>query len=284
MQGLPGAQDQAVVEGVDPKVDVFLHGSTEVNIGRAAQCASVATPAGRRQPGATEPARTGWAPPASADDPAEPATIEPLTPAEVARLSKERRGGDEAPDVDFSLFVELDRDLEPERLRDAHAEVERLAYRVRWKGETATVEVPGPNVRDLHGVAGVTYVEPGLPLRAPEPLVGDDGDAGTPHAALRRVAAASRRHRDGQGVLVGIIDVGGFDFAHADVSSRDGPGTRWVAIWDQGGRCARPRRPGAATGSRPSTTAPRSVRSTWTRPWPPPPTGTWQPRHSSRSP
>jgi hypothetical protein len=35
-------------------------------------------------------------------------------------------------------------------------------------------------------------------------------------------------------VLVGIIDVGGFDFAHSDFLDRDGA-TRWVAIWDQGG-------------------------------------------------
>ena len=248
MQGLPGAEDQAIVEGVDPKVDVFIHGSTEVNIGRAAQSASVATPTAERRPGDGAPARTGWMPQVSADDPAGPATIVPLTPTEVARLRKQRRGGDdEAPNVDFSLFVELDRDLEPRRLRDAHAEVERLAHRVRWKGETATVEVPGPHVRDLHGVHGVTYVEPGLPLRAPEPLVGDGRDGGAPRASLRRVAAASRRHNDGHGVLVGIVDVGGFDFAHADFASRDGPGTRWVAIWDQGGTM---RPPPAARGDR----------------------------------
>jgi len=233
MQGLPGAQDQAVVEKVDPKVDVFINGSTEVNLGRAVQSASVAAPAPVRA-GESAPARTGWAPPPFGDL-AEAEIIERLTPAEAARLRKERRGGDEPPDVDFSLFVELDRDLEPERLRDAHAEVERLADRVRWKGMSATVEVPGRNVRDLHSVAGLTYVEPGLPLRGPEPLVGDGGDTGAPRTNLRRVSAASRRHRDGEGVLVGIIDVGGFDFAHPDFASHEGPGTRWVAIWDQHG-------------------------------------------------
>ena len=38
----------------------------------------------------------------------------------------------------------------------------------------------------------------------------------------------------GEGVLVGIIDVGGFDFAHPDFLDADG-GTRFVRIWDQGG-------------------------------------------------
>ncbi|HEX6425275.1 MAG TPA: S8 family serine peptidase [Acidimicrobiales bacterium] len=246
MDGLPGAQDQAIVEGVDPKVDVFIHGSTEVNIGRSAQSASVAVPPAEPDDG--PPARIGWMPVVSAHDPTAPATVKPLSRTEVARLRKQRRGGDEAPAVDFSLFVELDPDLEPARLRDAHAEVERLANRVRWKGETATVEVSGPQVRELHAVPGVTYVEPGLPLRAPEPLVGGSEETGPPRAGLRRVTAASRRHRNGEGVLVGIIDVGGFDFAHADFTSRDGPGTRWVAIWDQGGTM-RPQ-PAARDGAR----------------------------------
>ncbi|MFC2138808.1 hypothetical protein ACFLTE_11590, partial [Bacteroidota bacterium] len=35
-------------------------------------------------------------------------------------------------------------------------------------------------------------------------------------------------------VLIGIIDVGGFDFAHPDFLDGQG-GTRFVKIWDQGG-------------------------------------------------
>ena len=35
-------------------------------------------------------------------------------------------------------------------------------------------------------------------------------------------------------MLVGIIDVGGFDFAHEDFADSN-EGTRWEAIWDQGG-------------------------------------------------
>ena len=54
-----------------------------------------------------------------------------------------------------------------------------------------------------------------------------------PGLDLRRVAKQARRHHYGRDVLVGIIDVGGFDFAHEDFA--DGGGTRWVAIWDQGG-------------------------------------------------
>ena len=37
-------------------------------------------------------------------------------------------------------------------------------------------------------------------------------------------------HKHGADVLIGVIDVQGFDFAHPDFVS-DGK-TRWVAIWD----------------------------------------------------
>jgi subtilisin family serine protease len=39
-------------------------------------------------------------------------------------------------------------------------------------------------------------------------------------------------HRDGEGVLIGIIDVGGFDFAHEEFLDDDGR-TRFLRIWDQ---------------------------------------------------
>lgn len=57
-------------------------------------------------------------------------------------------------------------------------------------------------------------------------------------------------HHGGAGVLVGIIDVAGFDFAHADFLTADGA-TRFLRIWDQGG-VSRPsphrRSPGGPTG------------------------------------
>src|SRR4029079_5974165 len=43
-----------------------------------------------------------------------------------------------------------------------------------------------------------------------------------------------RAHLSGEGVLVGLIDVGGFDFAHPDFLDAAG-GTRFERIWDQGG-------------------------------------------------
>ena len=45
--------------------------------------------------------------------------------------------------------------------------------------------------------------------------------------------ALSKTHKDGEDILIGIVDVGGFDFAHSDFLDDVG-GTRFVRIWDQG--------------------------------------------------
>jgi subtilisin family serine protease len=223
IRGIPEAKIRMIVEGVAPKLDVFVNGSTDVNLGRAQQCASVARPE-------------------ASDAPSE---VRLLSVEEVLALKGQLPKDVEAPDVVFSLFVQLEQDLDPEVRTQALETIESLARRARWKMDAASVEVPGDKIRDLHATPGVSYVEPGQTLRAPEPIV---ADATTPpHSDLRRVATHARRHRYGQDVLVGIIDVGGFDFAHEDFLEPGGGGTRWVAIWDQGGT-VRPapcdRRPG----------------------------------------
>ncbi|MEN8375316.1 MAG: S8 family serine peptidase [Gemmatimonadota bacterium] len=82
----------------------------------------------------------------------------------------------------------------------------------------------------------VQFLEPGEALKAPTPLV-HGGSPAAPAVDRWRVGSAAAHH-DGAGVLIGIIDVQGFDFAHADFLDESG-GTRWARIWDQGGS-ARP--------------------------------------------
>lgn len=79
---------------------------------------------------------------------------------------------------------------------------------------------------------GVAFVHPSQPLTFNEPL---DLPALSAEPTPRSIGDAKLRaaHRDGAGVIIGIIDVGGFDFAHSDF--RDGAGTRFLSIWDQGG-------------------------------------------------
>ncbi|HEX7134422.1 MAG TPA: S8 family serine peptidase, partial [Iamia sp.] len=140
----------------------------------------------------------------------------------------------DAPAVDFSVFIQLRPDLTGD---ERAALVDHLSSsnvkRYRIKGDSAMAEVPGDEVAALADLPWVSYVELGQRLAAPEPR----RRPGVPKAvtaSARKVTTEARRHRDGLGVLVGIVDVGGFDFAHPDFLDGDGA-TRWTAIWDQAG-------------------------------------------------
>jgi subtilisin family serine protease len=136
-----------------------------------------------------------------------------------------------AENVVFSLFVKIDRDLPTEARQRAIEAINRQAQRSRWKLDTGVVEVAAKDVRDLLVNQSVAYIEPGQALRGPEPTVGRGGPEGPGDS--RRVTEESARHKYGKKVLVGIIDVGGFDFAHPDFLVNGE--TRWEAIWDQAG-------------------------------------------------
>lgn len=92
--------------------------------------------------------------------------------------------------------------------------------------------VPIAQLRPLAALDGVRYVHRSetLSQRLPVPVAG----SATLAAPTPRQVAVDGRPQRGEGVLIGIIDVGGFDFAHPDFVDADGR-TRFVSIWDQGG-------------------------------------------------
>jgi subtilisin family serine protease len=147
-------------------------------------------------------------------------------------------------DVVMSLFVHLDPELDEASRDRAVSELTEQARRVRWKSNAAIVEISPVRARELRRIHGVAYVETGLSLSAPNPTDSQPDQA--PDSTLRHVTACEEFHKHGAGVLVGIIDVGGFDFAHPDFL--DNKHTRWEAIWDQGGDT----RPPPSESGRPS--------------------------------
>ena len=122
------------------------------------------------------------------------------------------------------------------------------------RAELLTAELPVAEARELRHRADVASVELGQPLSTPAPAVAD-GDPPAPDEALRRFGSAEQ-HRFGHGVLIGLIDVGGFDFAHEDFLDADGGDTRFVRIWDQGGD-TRPSPAGVRLRRRAAPGAPR---------------------------
>jgi subtilisin family serine protease len=230
-----------------PRLDVLLSGSDEVNQSRAEHSPSLAVPSEEDHRGQVEPAEGGD--PADLTQMAQVAlqavrqarfpTEQVALSAEVKDLSREvvrdrieKRERDPEPstDIEMSLFIKLDRDLEPERRKEVKDFIEARARRICWKLETAAVEMAAADVADLVHEDAIAYIETGQSLNEPAPLL---ERTDSPHPRGRSVSAARAHHHDGAEVLVGIIDVGGFDFAHPDFL-RDGT-TRWEEIWDQGG-------------------------------------------------
>lgn len=109
----------------------------------------------------------------------------------------------------------------------------------REKSRRANLATATVRLSDIDRIASrddVSYVELGEPLVAPTPIIMADR-VGAPPVSLRRFGSAQKHHW-GRGVLIGIVDVQGFDFTHPDFLDSGGK-TRFVRIWDQGGN-ARP--------------------------------------------
>ncbi|RUV81906.1 peptidase S8 and S53 subtilisin kexin sedolisin [Mesorhizobium sp. M5C.F.Ca.IN.020.14.1.1] len=101
----------------------------------------------------------------------------------------------------------------------------------------ATRRMTLDEVYDLARDAGTIFIEPADALKLPRPIKGSTG--GT--APARRVpGVAPAQLGDGKGMLIGIIDVEGFDWAHTDFLV--GGKSRFVSIWDQGAKVGRNRK------------------------------------------
>jgi subtilisin family serine protease len=137
----------------------------------------------------------------------------------------------ERPTAVVSAFVQLTRD--PEQWPGG-ADIEGMKA---WKGNLLTTELPIDETLKLSEQPWVTSVELGQPLAMPDQIVSSERPR-APRASARRVPRGSDHH-SGAEVLVGLIDVGGFDFVHPDFLDSTGH-TRFERIWDQGGNSHRP--------------------------------------------
>src|SRR5262245_777395 len=129
-----------------------------------------------------------------------------------------------ASDVVANVFVYL---------RDSEAE--DLPSRRRPYSRRGRIAMLQTTLNDLPRIAGgdnVAYVEVAEALKVPTPALAELRPD-PPAVSLRRFGKPAE-HRYGEEVLIGIVDVQGFDFAHPDFLDDRGR-TRFVRIWDQGG-------------------------------------------------
>ncbi len=130
-------------------------------------------------------------------------------------------------DVRVSVFVE----------RDSSSTRQTMAAQIKGvtkkevtaeRGRLATLEVSLAELPTIAEQPDVVRIEMGETLKHPRPAIANSASS-APTKSLRRFGA-----NGGKQVLVGIVDVEGFDFAHSDFLDTNGE-TRFLRIWDQGG-------------------------------------------------
>ncbi len=162
--------------------------------------------------------------------------------------ARKRRKPPAATDAFVNVFIEFF----PERLDEPAGQnaITRLEKRIKTlRGSTGPVEtqevarrnilsatVPVAAVTELAEDPAVAFIHPSEPLAMDRPVVTVAPPSKEPASKAVGDPAVIGR---GEGVLIGIIDVNGFDFAHPDFLDDKGR-TRFVAIWDQGGDFRKP--------------------------------------------
>ena len=121
-------------------------------------------------------------------------------------------------------------------LLDEAALPPEVPRRVLPRRNFVSATVPVNMLSVIKTLPGVAFVHPAESLSFSLPT------AMSPSKTLKptpRAVSVGGRRLWGEDVLIGIIDVGGFDFAHPDFLDDDGQ-TRFVGIWDQGGTFREP--------------------------------------------
>src|SRR5262245_26668493 len=113
----------------------------------------------------------------------------------------------------------------------------RLAHETARRGRIAKATVAIEDLPRLVKDERIRFVEIGEPLKTPQPIVSQATVSAPTGPRVRTTTTA--RHKGGASVLIGVIDVQGFDFAHPDFLDAQG-NTRFVSIWDQGGDTRNP--------------------------------------------
>lgn len=199
---------------VDPKLRMICNGDEEVNTLRAELSGTVQV--SKKLAGQFKKCRDHF-------------TTDAIKKEDSKGVPKLSRLSD---DVKVSVFVELDSEskLPPHFPRPTSK-----------LGQLLTVELSQREIQEMAEVEGISYLAVGDALSAPTPT---PLPVHVEAPAPRRVNVADT----GAGVLIGLIDVGGFDFTHPDFLHEDGT-TRFHSIWDQGGKGRAPKKLGFRYGS-----------------------------------
>src|SRR5687768_10801212 len=183
---------QESLEKLGPRLRMICNGDEEVNALRAEISATVQAPqAVAERHRAKEMLQQAAKTPAPLETLSAPPSDQPLTDA-----------------VKVSCFVRL---ADPDRRSDMLPQTQ-----VR-RGELVTVDLTPREIADLTDLgaeSGIAAIETGEPLALPHPVVTPRAVTEPPSRVPKSVGPVVPIDRTVPAVLIGIIDVGGFDFAH----------------------------------------------------------------------
>ena len=130
--------------------------------------------------------------------------------------------------ANVSIFVSLSDDADQQSI-EGHKSKSPVRASIQ------TLEVPLSEIADIAQRPEVVSIEVGERVNVPPVILTQNSNqAKRPTLSQRKIISHSRYHHYGEGVLVGIVDVGGIAFAHEDFLNDDGS-TRIERIWDMGG-------------------------------------------------
>jgi subtilisin family serine protease len=233
-----------------PRLRVFQNGGSTVNEYRANISTQVASPsieAGAGLDSGRQPEVSDFIQAQERVHSLDPSVLATWSGRLAKRETKDEAG--EADNACVNVFVELemrsdetgvDAGVDPAMdLRELLAELmeglpesdgDHLRHVHGCRGRQLSLTVPVSMLKKLEQDKRVSFISPSEPLKL---------DLPTPVATssppdYRGIAAMRSHHKDGEDIIIGIIDVGGFDFAHPDFID-EGGNTRFACIWDQGG-------------------------------------------------
>lgn len=198
---------------IDARLRMFANGSQQVNEIRAELCGSVAIKKQKKP-------STG-----------EMRFENPAHRPKLTRDLKKKKLTKPSTDILTNVFVELI----PGSKRKVEGEVTR-------KGNLVSAQVSLTKIRSISSHPDIIGIEHSRVLKFVDPIVTNNYVNGGPKNNWDKLR---KEFKPKNKTLIGIIDVGGFDFAHPEFLTASGK-TRFYRIWDQGSNFRKP--PGGKSG------------------------------------
>ncbi len=234
-----------------PRLRCIRNGAAEVNLLRSDLSSTVATSSPAAPPPPKIFAAAAGVPTLAASDSFVQALEPGAAPArprlkKLSRLKNQKQASNSFVNVFVELVRSGDADdtstrtikkLEGLTKRGLDGDLQRRSG-ILVRRNFISAAIPVSALKDLDKDSEIAFVHPSEPLTFDRPTVERDGGP-PPTPKIIGDDSIQAKHRSGEGVIIGIIDVGGFDFAHEDFLDAQGK-TRFLSIWDQGGNSRKP--------------------------------------------